>query len=123
MRDEPAVTHDPVQLARLCLSTGEDLEVVRIHQFADDVEAHDDARQARLYAEFKIAFSIALSQLESVFGSAELADAERDVPFVPLCGVFCAASWVANGKRLYLAAAHEDRECPYLLVVGVEAPA
>ena len=37
---------------------------------------------------------------------------------VPLCGVFRFAVWERDGRHLYLAAAHEDRELPYLLVMG-----
>jgi hypothetical protein len=98
----------------------ESLEVVRIHEFADDDEAHDDAAHGRLVDEFTQAFSKFRTELTESYGPPrEESDADANV--APLCGVFCAATWPVGNLILYLAAAHEDRECPYLLALGTRA--
>lgn len=119
MQDETATTHDPVQLAKQCLATGDELQVLRMHSFGDDAEAHDDAKQDNVLTQFEAAFATTLGQLESAFGPAELGNDEEEPSFVPLCGVFRVASWELNGNQLFLAAAHEDRESPFMLVLGV----
>jgi hypothetical protein len=114
------VTPNPVAAAQSCLlESAEPIAVLRIHEFADDSEAHDDVLQGSLRQAFEAAFSEAVASLEAAFGpSVELLDGP-DTECIPLCGVFCAAAWEVNGQRLFLAAAHEDRETPLLLVVGV----
>jgi hypothetical protein len=41
-----------------------------------------------------------------------------DDDLIPLNGVFRFAEWEVDGKKIFAAAAHEDRELPYLLVLG-----
>jgi hypothetical protein len=109
---------DAVTLARELLRQGDEtLEELLIHEIRDDEEAHDDAAQDRLERDFVAAFDEALRRLRSAFGEPlRLGDEDDDV--IPLCGVFRWAVWEPGGKTLFLAAAHEDREVPYLLMLG-----
>ena len=109
---------DPIQAARSSLRSGE-LAVLRLRQFKDDVEAHDDVLQEKLADEFDEACLSAIRTLESEFGPSSEIDCENDDVPLPLCGFFRAAVWDVGGKQLCVGVAHEDRECPYLLVLGL----
>jgi hypothetical protein len=88
-----------------------------VHPFASDEAAHDDAMQAQLERDFAAAFEAARSELAADFGPPlRFGEAAEDA--VPLNGVFCAAVWSAGDRQLWLAAAHEDREMPFLLLMG-----
>nr|CAP48492.1 putative integron gene cassette protein [uncultured bacterium] len=83
---------DPIQAARNCLRTGE-IVLLRVRQFKDDLEAHDDDLQERLAEQFDDAFVSAIESLESEFGPASEIDCDlEDVP-LPLCGFFRVAIW------------------------------
>ena len=110
---------DPIEAAESCLAGGEPMVLLQIYQFQDDVEAHDDVLQEKLSNRFLQAFQEAANALDDTYGPHTEFDVEDDVDSIPLCGVFRAVSWGVAGNNLYLAAAHEDRETPYLLVVGV----
>ena len=108
---------DPVEAAESCLAGGESMALLRIYQFKDDVEAHDDdLRNTFQKASWR---RFIRRRVRWGTGSHTNIDVDNDVESIPLCGVFRAASWNAAGTDLYLAAAHEDRETPYLLLVGV----
>ena len=47
----------------------------------------------------------------------ETGDDDRD--FIPLGGVFHYAIWIVKNRKLFLAAAHEDRELPLWIKVGM----
>jgi len=113
-------TTDPVKAAQSCLAGSDPVALLRIYQFEDDVEAHDDALQKRLRSDFSESFFEVANVLDGAFGPRTELDVEDDLEMIPLCGVFHAASWNVDGTGLFLAAAHEDRETPLLLIVGVE---
>jgi hypothetical protein len=103
------------------LLAGEDgsLTELRIHEFNEDEQAHDDQLQERLRREFEDDFEKAARTLTSKFGSpAERGTEDHDA--IPLSGVFLHAIWNVKNSVLYAAAAHEDRELPVLLVLGVD---
>jgi hypothetical protein len=110
-----------VELAKACIASGTDIEVFKLYRFTGGLEAHDDRVQEQLERDFQHAFSQAHSELEAAFGCATTLDLDDDddAHLVPLCGVFAAASWSIGKTRLYLAAAHEDRETPFILAMGV----
>jgi hypothetical protein len=110
---------DFVALANRCLAGAEPMALLRIYEFAGDFEAHDNVLQERLDQEFEQAFANASEVLSAALGPGRQLTRDDD-NFVPLDGVFCAMEWHVGGQRLYLAAAHEDRETPFLLVLGVE---
>ena len=109
-----------VDLARKCLSatTARQLEPLMIYQFKDDVAAHDDELQHHLKVEFEEAWERATAEIAREFGTATIAILWDETEYVPLNGVYGASSWQIGKKRLFVAYAHEDRELPYLLVVG-----
>ena len=88
---------DPVEAAESCLAGGESMALLRIYQFKDDVEAHDDDLQEHLSKSFLEAFHTAASALDIAYGSHTNIDVDNDVESIPLCGVFRAASWNAAG--------------------------
>jgi len=95
------------------------MALVRIYEFADDVETHDDELQKRLDQDFEAAFTRASETLSTAFGPGTRPDEEGESS-IPVGGVFCAMEWNIGGQRLYLVAAHEDRETPFLLILGVD---
>src|SRR5258707_14056730 len=108
-----------VDLARKCLTTKEQhLEPLLIYRFEDDCTAHDDELQERLKVEFEEEWNRATGELAREFGQASIAISYDKTKYVPLNGVGGASSWQIGTKRLFVAYAHEDRETPYLLVVG-----
>ena len=110
---EPAV---PV--ARRLLPGGPDgLEVLMMHQFPDDGDAHDEGTQRRARRAVDIAFDDAEAELTAEFGPPA-GIGTQNAGAIPLCGIIRWATWAAGGQTLYLAAAHEDRELPLLLALG-----
>jgi ABC-type uncharacterized transport system substrate-binding protein len=109
-----------VALARKCLEAGgRPLELLLIYQFEDDAEAHDDDLQERIEMEFEKEWKRATTEIAREFGAATIVVDYEDTRYVPLNGVGGASSWLIGNKRLYVSYAHEDRELPYYLVVGV----
>ena len=94
------------------------LEVIKIHEFADDGEAHDDEFQARMHREFDAVHSSLVEKLSKKFGAPRIAEEEDEFDGIPLCGVFPAAIWDVSDGELFLAVSHEDRETPILLAIG-----
>jgi len=107
-----------IQLAQSLLQSNDDtLEEIRMHEFDSDESAHDDALQERLLTEFEADFAKLQAELESRFGRpTEIG--EQDHEEIPLAGVFRFATWEVSDKLLFAAATHEDRELPFLLLIG-----
>jgi hypothetical protein len=93
------------------------LDVLRIHEFDDDGSAHDDELHETLYAEFSLDFDRVQAELAKTYGKPSRTGEEGD-RVVPLNGVFRFAVWHIGDKTLFAAAAHEDRGCPILLMLG-----
>jgi hypothetical protein len=109
------------ELARELLDSAEDgLEELRIHEFPDDVSADDDELHEALHAGFAAAFDRVRAELAEAFGAPSRTGTEDD-EVIPLNGVFRFAVWEVEGKLLYVAAAHEDRSVPILLMLGAAA--
>lgn len=102
---------------RLLESPVAGLEEVRAYEFDDDEEAHDDERQEQLETEFSNAFNELVASVTSEFGHPTRTGQEDD-DLIPLAGVFEFAIWQFADRVLFAAATHEDRELPYLLVLG-----
>jgi hypothetical protein len=113
---EPSVA----EVARGLLARGEtELADIRVFVFEND-GAHDDGLQEQIRKEFIAAFDAAQLELTNEFGpAARIGDI--DVNVIPLSGILRFAIWEVNGNQLYIAAAHEDRECPLLLMLGINA--
>ena len=93
------------------------LEELRIHEFKDDEEAHDDEAVERLYADFASEFDRVEAALSKQYGKPSRTGKEDD-EVIPLNGVFRFSIWPVADKQLFLAAAHEDRGVPIMLVLG-----
>jgi hypothetical protein len=93
------------------------LEELRIHEFSDDEEAHDDQAIEKLYADFSAEFDCVEAALTKKYGKPSRTGKEDD-DAIPLNGVFRFAIWPAHAKQLFAAAAHEDRGVPILLMLG-----
>jgi hypothetical protein len=117
MTNESSKSANPIELAKRCLGSPGNIEILRIYQFDDDEEAQDDEKQENLQREFEAAFFEAVKRLETEFGEARIAESEDEIEAVPHSGVFCAAFWVIDNVTLVVAAAHEDRETPYLIII------
>jgi hypothetical protein len=93
------------------------LEELRIHDFADDEEAHDDEAIDKLYEEFSSELDSVVTTLSKKYGKPSRTGKEDDEA-IPLNGVFRFAMWSVGDKQLFVAAAHEDRGVPVLLMLG-----
>jgi len=93
------------------------LEELRIHEFTDDEEAHDDEAIENLYSDFSAEFDRIEAALTKEYGEPSRTGKEDDEA-IPLNGVFRFAVWAVGDKQLFAAAAHEDRGVPILLMLG-----
>jgi len=110
---------DVSAVAQTCLAyDGRHDEALLVYSFKDDNDAHDDALQERLWTEFRQTWLTATAELEKKFGPAVIAEKMEETRWVPLCGVGGVSSWKTDCGLLWIAYAHEDRECPFLLLVG-----
>lgn len=94
-----------------------EMEELRIHEFTDDESAHDDEQTQKLYADFTAELERAQKELTSVYGEPSRTG-ESDDEIIPLNGVFRFAVWEAGDSQLFVAASHEDRGVPILLMIG-----
>jgi hypothetical protein len=94
---------------------------LKVRVFKNDVEAHDDEIQTRLRGEFVAECERAIAALIVEFG-IPFFNGYDDNDLVPLGGVIRVAVWEHDQQFLYVAAAHEDRELPYVLMLGTQAP-
>ncbi|MCC6698033.1 MAG: hypothetical protein IT365_20595 [Candidatus Hydrogenedentes bacterium] len=109
------------ELARKLLKQKkEGLEDLRVHMFELDGDEEDDDLHEQLHAEFSAEFERVQSELAAELG-APVRTGDDDDDAIPLNGVFRFAIWQANGKSLFVAAAHEDRDCPVILILGTTA--
>jgi hypothetical protein len=93
------------------------LRDLRVHQFTDDEEAHDDERTEKLYAEFSAELDRVQKELTGEYGQPSRTGGTDD-KIIPLNGVFRFAVWEVGNSQLFVAAAHEDRGVPILLMIG-----
>ena len=108
----------PTSLARELVDRGPGgLEELRVEEFPDDESAHDDVLHARLHAEFSAEFDWVQAELARTYGEPIRTGAGDD-DLIPLNGVFRFALWELGDMVLFAAAAHEDRDCPLLLMLG-----
>jgi hypothetical protein len=109
------------KLIRELLDGGtDDMRELRIYEFQNDSEAHDDELQAKIAKEFETEFEQAQGDLSKKFGLPVRTGKAND-PAIPLSGIFRCAVWRFRDREFFLAAAHEDREAPFLLMMGVES--
>ena len=107
-----------IKLARRFLKGDEDsLDALQIHDFPDDMSAHDDELTQRLYARFSAEVERVQAELTKHYGQPARTG-KKDDKLIPLNGVFRFAIWKAEGKHLFVAAHHEDRGIPIVLVLG-----
>jgi hypothetical protein len=115
----PRRTISPAKLAEKLLEAGsEDMELLREHDFKDDEAMHDDALHERLRAEFSAELDEVKEAISRLYGKP-IQTGNKDNRLIPLNGAVRYAVWRAGKKRLFVAAAREERECPFLLVLGV----
>ncbi len=107
------------KLAQKLLQKGrDDLELLREHAFKDDEAMHDDELHERLCGEFSAEVDRVNDELSKLYGKPDRTGA-TDNKLIPLNGVVRYAAWRVGKARLFVAAAREERECPFLLVLGV----
>lgn len=93
------------------------LESLRIWEFADDFESHDDQLIEQLYVDFSAEFDLVQTALTKEYGDPS-SNGNDDADWIPLCGVLRFAIWSVGNKQLFAAVAHEDRGVPILLMLG-----
>ncbi len=94
-------------------------EVLRIYVFPDDKSAHDDELTERLYADFSAELERVQIGLSKQYGSPSRVGQTHENGML-LNGVFRFAVWLVKDRQLFVAAAHEDRGLPVLLVLGTK---
>jgi hypothetical protein len=122
MRDmERTMPKSATVLANDLLTSGAGgMEELRIHEFQDDESAHDDELIDRLYQAFSAELERVQVELTKKYGKPVRTGTEDDGS-IPLNGVFRFAVWDIDGTVLYVAAAHEDRGVPILLMMGADS--
>ena len=104
---------------RIALEAGSGaLEELRVHEFTDDESAHDDEQIEKIKAEFSAELDRVQKELSKKYGSPS-GTGETDDDQIPLCGVFRFAAWEVDEQQLFIAASHEDRGVPILLMIGI----
>lgn len=93
------------------------LEPLRIHEFIDDESAHDDTQTRQLYDEFTAELERGQKDLTKIYGEPARTGESGD-EIIPLGGVFRFAVWEIAETQLFIAASHEDRGLPILLMMG-----
>jgi hypothetical protein len=117
-RKKPSVPDAAVRLARAFLKKDDNcLDGLREHDFPDDESAHDDDLVERLYAEFSAEVDRVQAALSREYGPPDRTGTTK-ARGIPLNGVFRFAMWRVGGRRLFVAAHHEDRGVPVLLWLG-----
>jgi hypothetical protein len=115
---------DVVGLARASLSSSEPMLPVTVYFPPDDEVAHDDDEQARLHAALESDFNTARKRLTAEFGPSWLGkrdphSGEWDAKSAQVGIVAHQIAWWSVGDReLFIATSKEDRETPFILVVG-----
>ncbi len=100
------------------MASDELFALIWMHQFNDEVEAHDSQLQARLAEELAAEYEKALVELSNEYGQPAVEGAEAAAR-VPMGGTLRASLWRGGYREFWLAACHEDRELPLMLVVGL----
>lgn len=95
----------------------DDMEELRLHWFNGDEEAHDDEAVEGLYEEFVRELERAREELSASYGKPKRTG-KKDDKAVPLNGVFGFAVSDIKGRKLWVAAAHEERDVPIMLMMG-----
>lgn len=115
----PSKEPDVVALAKKYLRSRSDTcEEIETREFWDEEEAHDVALVEETYRQFLAKMKAYQAQLAAEFGDpSEIGKDEHDA--IPLNGILQHAIWDVNGKSLFLAVAHEDRELPCIIWLGV----
>jgi hypothetical protein len=93
-------------------------EEIEERTFSHDKEAHDDELQERLEQSFAKKLKSFRKKLSTVFQEPTETGTDNHCD-IPLNGILEYAIWKVSGKSLYLATVHEDRELPWLIVLGV----
>src|SRR5262249_3767172 len=93
------------------------LEELHIHEFTDDEEAHDDAQLKKLLSRFSSELERVQKELTKEYG-APIRTGDTDDDVIPLSGVFRFAVWEVGEAQLFVAASHEDRGVPIVLMIG-----
>jgi len=106
--------------AKVLKASADDMELLREHDFKDDEAMHDDELHEMLRAQFAGEVDRITQELSETYGKP-LRTGATDNKFVGLNGVVRYAVWRIGEKHLYVAAAREERECPFLLVIGAAA--
>lgn len=115
----PLKTASVAKLARKLLqASGEQTELLRMHDFKTDVASHDDDLHDRLCLEFSSEVDQAARELSKAYGRPFRTGA-KDCDLIPVNGVVRYAVWKLGARRLFVAAAREEREVPFLLLLGV----
>jgi hypothetical protein len=119
---DDVIARRAVRLTRKLLRSEVDgIEPVQTYMFPgdDDRPAHDDQLQDRLTKDFQSALKSVQKELSKAFGKPLRSGFKSD-RVIPLSGVFGFAIWNAEGRQVWAAVEHEDRELPYLLSVGTK---
>lgn len=108
-----------VDLAQQLLqSTRSSAKSVLIFEFHDEEDSHDDEFQEAAHDHFSRQYGESQEELIAVYGDP-IKTGDNDHSMIPLSGVFRYAIWDLGSRKLFLALAHEDRETPLWLKLGV----
>jgi len=125
--EEIKIPDDIVAHVSDLLASGEDgFDVMKLRYLESEEDQHDDDLIDSITQEFTVTLKTLASKLDDKYGNHKFTSDLEDEPeeeeddefYVP--GSYVSAVWEQEEFILYLAACQEDRECPIMLVVGVE---
>jgi|GEM_PF-4238117 len=99
-------------------STRSSAKSVLNFEFHDEEDSHDDEFQEAAHDHFSRQYGESQEELIAVYGDP-IETGDNDHSMIPLSGVFQYAIWDLGSRKLFLAVAHEDRETPLWLQLGV----
>lgn len=102
----------------LLLSESDQFEVIDYRGFLNDEEAHSDRIQNLRAIEFRERFDMYRAALVSRYGPPDQTGSDV-LCHIPICGILHQGIWTAGTKSLYLALSHEDRELPFVILLGI----
>jgi hypothetical protein len=120
-RKENRMPKSAIKLAAKFLKDAEDcLDALKIHDFPDDESAHDDELTDHLHTKFSGEVDRIQAELSKQYGPPSRTG-KKDDKDIPANGVFRFAVWKVGKKQLFVAAHHEDRGVPIVLILGTVA--
>ncbi len=106
-----------VLISKMLANPTDTLKILYEHDCDGDEEAHDDELIEEVYDDYSSRCDRAIAIISKRHGKPMRTGGEDD-DAIPANGVFRFGLWSIEGRGVFVAATHEDRELPVLLIAG-----